>query len=106
MVQKQAQVHDIHLAVEATEQEVVVVEDVGREECALERFAVAEEFVAEFHELAVEIGAVDVLAVGTVRDEFADVLSEAAAELEEGLVEVAEAGDEGGVVRGEVDGEI
>ena len=44
--------------------------------------------------------------MGAVRDEFADVLSEAAAEVEEGLVGVAEAGDEGGVVRGEVDGEI
>ena len=83
-----------------------IIADVGWEECALERFAVAEEFVAELHELAVEVGAVDVLARAAVGDEFADVLGEAAAEVEEGLVGVAEAGDEGGIVGGEVDGQV
>ena len=53
-----------------------------------------------------DIGAVDFLAVSVVRDKFADVLSRAAAEVEGVLVGVAEAGDEGGEVRGELDGKI
>ena len=82
VVQEEAEVDDVHFAVEALEQEVAVVEDVGGEEGALEGFAVAEEFVAQFHEFAVEVGAVDVFAAGAVGDEFAHVLGEAAAEVE------------------------
>ena len=106
MMQEQAQVDDVHLAVQAPQQEVVVVQDVGGEKGTLEPLAVAEEFVAELHEFAVEVGAVDILARGAVGDEFADILGKAAAEVEEGLGGVAEAGDEGGVVGGEVDGQI
>ena len=79
MMQKQAEVDDIHLAVHAAEQEILFVEDVAGEEGALEGFAIAEELEAEIHELAVEVGAVDVLGGRAVGDEFADVLREAAA---------------------------
>ncbi len=106
MVQKQAHVHDVHLPVQPAQRQVPVVEDVGGEEGALERLAVAEEFEAELHELAVQVGAVDVLAAGAVADELADVLREAAAEVEEGVVRVAEARDEGRVVGGQVDGQV
>ena len=106
MMQEQPQVHDVHLSVEAPQREVVIVEDVRGEKGALERLPVAEEFEAELHELAVEVGAVDVLAGGAVGDEFADILGKAAAEVEEGLGGVAEAGDEGRIVGGEVDGEV
>jgi hypothetical protein len=44
------------------------------------------------------------LTEGAIGDEFADVLGEAAAEVEECLILVAEAGDEGWVVGGEVYG--
>ena len=104
VVQEETQIHHVHLAVQPPQQQILVVEDIGREEGALEALAVAEELVAEVHELAVEVGAVDVLAVGAVGDELADILAEATAEVEEGVVGIAEAGDEGGVVRGEVDG--
>ena len=79
----------------------MVVEDVDGEEGALEPLAVAEELVAELHEFAV-----DVLARGAVRDEFAHVLGEAAADVEEGSGGVAQAGHEGGIVGGEVDGQV
>lgn len=106
MVQEESHIDDVHLAIQAPQRKVVLIEDIGGEERALERLAVAEEFVPQLHELAVEVGAVDVLAFRTVRDELADVLREAAAEVEEGLVGVAEAVDEGGVVRGEIDGKV
>lgn len=106
MVQEKPQVNHIHLAVQAPEREVLVVEDVRGEERALERLAVAEELVAELHELAVQIGAVDVLAPGAVRHELADVLREAAAQVEQGVAVVAQAGDERRVVGGEVDGQV
>ena len=106
VVEEEAEVDDVHFAVEALEQEIALVEDVGGEEGALEALAVAEELVAELHEFAVEVGAVDVGARGAVGDELADILGEAAAEVEEGLVGVAQAGDEGRIVRGEVDGEV
>ncbi|KAL8789029.1 MAG: hypothetical protein Q9195_007049 [Heterodermia aff. obscurata] len=80
MMQKQAQVDDIHLTIQAPEQEVFfLVEDVAGEEGALERAPVAEELEAEVHEVAVEVRAVDVLRGGSVRDELAHVLREAAA---------------------------
>ena len=104
MVQEETQIHHVHLAIQPLQQQILVVENIGREEGALEALAVAEELEAEVHEFAVEVGTVDVLAVGAIGDELADILAEAAAEVEEGVVGVAEAGDEGGVVRGEVDG--
>lgn len=78
-MQKETQVHDVHLTIHAAEQEILFVEDIAREEGALERLAVAEELEAEIHEFAVEVGAVDVFGGGAIGDEFADVLREAAA---------------------------
>ena len=79
VVEEEAHVDDVHFAVEASEQEVVVVEDVGGEEGGAEPLPVAEELVPELHELAVEVCAVDFVARRAVRDELADVLGEAAA---------------------------
>ena len=94
MMQKQAHVHDIHLAVQTAQGQIPLVEDIGWEKCALQALPVAEEVVAELHELAVEVRAVDVFAARAVGDELPHVLREAAAEIEEGLVGVAQARDE------------
>lgn len=107
MMQEQPQIHHVHLAIQTPQQQILLVQDIGGEEGALEPLPVPEEFEPQLHELAIEVGAVDVLGAGAVVHEFADVLGEAAAEVEEGGGGVgAEAGDEGGVVGGEVDGEV
>ena len=107
MVQEKAEIHDVHLSVQPFEQQIPLVEDVGGEEGAFQTLAVAEQLEAEVHEFAVEVGAVDVFAPRAVGDEFAHVLREAAAEVEEGVAGVvAQAGNEGRVVGGECDGEV
>ena len=106
VVEEEAEVDDVHFGVEAAQGQVAGVEDVGREEGGAQGAAVAEEGVAQLEELAVQVGAVEVLAPGAVGDELAHVLREAAAQVQEGVAGFAEAGDEGRVVGREVDGEV
>lgn len=74
-------------------------EEVRDDEAAAEGAVVAEEVVAEVDEARFEVEAVEVPRGGAVGDEFAQVLREAAAEVEEGLRGVvgAEAGEDFGV---------
>lgn len=99
--------HDVHAGVQGHEQRVLgVIEDVGgRQQCALQSGAVTEEVVAEVDELGTDVGAVEVCGGCAVGDEFAEVLTEAAAEVEEGGA-VLETGYEGGVVGGFGDAEV
>lgn len=85
-VQERADMHDVHAGVQGREQRVLsIIKDVGgRQKCALQSGAVAEEVVAEVDEVRADIGAVKVCGGCAVRDEFAEVLAEAASEVEEG----------------------
>lgn len=99
--------HDVHAGVQGREQRILgIIKDVGgRQKCALQSGAVAEEVVAEVDEVSADVGAVEVCGGCAVGDEFAKILAEAASEVEEGGA-VLETGYERGVVGGFGDTEV
>ena len=83
-MKERAGVDDVDLAVQLF-QGRLRVKDIGAQERGLQPLLVEEQVVAEVDKLGAEVGAPEVLGRGTVGDEFADVLTETAAQVEQGF---------------------
>ncbi len=95
-MEKHARVQHIHLPIQLP-QFRSRVKHVPRQKLGFEAVLVAEQRVAQVPELGAQVRAVEVLARGAVGDKLSDLGAETAAEVEEGVLVVFEAREDGGV---------
>ena len=95
-----AREHDIDLSIQPSEprrQRRGIIKDIGCDKSTTQTIAVPAEIVARIHQPGLQIKPMYMVGGGAIEDEFADVLTETAAEVEKSLVLFLETGEDFGV---------